>query len=282
VTACAGSGLPPVASPASCRAPLAQEPAAQSRSHPAWIITAGALPRLLDAGLPVPMLRAEFDRPNTLLLVSHGTTDSLVPNATLAFYFTSAQAAEQAVLKNQVPAGVRYLLVDLERWSLTPPGEQSDPIGAVRSVTTVAHEHGKCVIFAPAVDLVGVTHPGLGGTALYTEFDQTMVGPGAGQADVFAVQAQHTEGTRYASSFAPKAIQTAKAARHAEPVLVGLSTNPNGRRVSLADMLAVYRASAAAGTAGYWLNIPESNAECPRCGYPQTSLAVAFLKALAG
>jgi hypothetical protein len=237
---------------------------------------------MLAAGLPQSVLQAEFDRPSTLLLVSHGSQDSLVPHANLAYYYTSAQAAQQAVLTGQVPAGVRYLLIDLERWPLTPAGEQSDPIAALRSATTVAHQHGKCVVFAPAVDLVGVTHPGVGGSALYSEFDQTMVEPGAGQADLFAVQAQHTEGTRYASSFAPEAIQAARQGRSAEPVLVGLSTNPNGRRVSLGDILAVYRASAAAGTVGYWLNIPESGAECPRCGYPQTSVAVAFLERLAG
>jgi hypothetical protein len=273
---------PPIlASPATCRAPFRAASGAASRSHPAWIISAGALSRLLGAGLPRPLFRAEFDRPGVLVLVSHGEPDSLVRHSTPTFYFTSTKAMERALRANQVPAVVRYLLVDLERWPLTPAAEQKDPIGALKAATTLAHKHGKCVIFAPAVDLVGVTHPGLAGTALYAEFNQLLAGPGAGIADLLAIQAQHTEGTRYAGSFAAAAIQAARAVRPAEPVLVGLSTNPGGRKVSPGDMLALYRSGAASAAAGYWLNIPQAGPECPGCGYPQTPVAVAFLKALA-
>jgi len=34
------------------------------------------------------------------------------------------------------------------------------------------------------------------------------------------------------------------------------------------------------GATGFWLNIPETSAECPACGTPQTGVAVAFLHAV--
>jgi hypothetical protein len=274
-----GGGPAPAAGPASCAAPFR---GASARTHPAWIIAAGALSRLRQAGLPYPLFRAQFNRPGTLVLVSHGRTDSLVPRASLGFYYTSAGAMMRAVLGNQVPANVRYLLVDPERWPLTPAAEQHDPIGALKAAAAVAHAHGKCVVFAPAVDLVGVNNPGEQGAGLYSAFNELLIGPGAVPSDMLAVQAQHTEGTAYANSFAPRAIRAAQAAHPGEPVLVGLSTNPNGRQVSPAHLFAVYRAGAAAGAAGYWLNIPASGAECPRCGSAQPQVAVAFLEALAG
>lgn len=278
-TACGGPGQLP-GTRAYCAAPL--QPGGPSvLLRQAWIISAGALVQLRQAGLPSSLLRADFDRPSTLVLVSHGRPDSLVPHASPTLYFTSAAAMASALRGGRVARSVRYLLLDLERWPLTPGSEQSNPIAALRWAASVAHAHGKCLVFAPAIDLVGVQHPGTGGSALYSLFDSSIAGPGAALADVFVVQSQHSEGTSYANSLAPQAIGAARAA-HRIPVLAGLSTNPNGRHVSPASLLAVYRASVRAGGAGFWLNIPQSDAECSRCGLPQPQVAVAFLKAAAG
>lgn len=46
---------------------------------PAWILTAGSVPRLEQAGLPEAVLRADFDHSGTLLLVSSGRRDGLLP-----------------------------------------------------------------------------------------------------------------------------------------------------------------------------------------------------------
>jgi hypothetical protein len=277
--ACGGQGALPDTR-ASCAAPFGPGWPAQLSARPGWIISAGALARLRQAGLPAQVFQADFDRPSTLVLVSQGRPDSLVPQASPALYFTSAAAMVAALRGGQVPATVRYLLLDLERWPLTPVGEQGDPIGTLRWAAPIVHAYDRCLVFAPAVDLVGVQHPGARGPALYSLFDSSIVGPGAALADVFVVQSQHSEGTRYAGSLAPQAIRAARAA-HRVPVLAGLSTNPNGRRVTPADMLAVYRAGVLGGAAGFWLNIPESDAECSRCGLPQPQVAVAFLKAVA-
>jgi hypothetical protein len=277
-SACGGPGQLPDTRP-SCAAPL--RPGGSSPLlRQSWIISAGALVQLQQAGLPARLFQ-NFDRPGTLVLVSHGRPDSLVRRASPTLYFTSEATMASALRGGRVARSVRYLLLDLERWPLTPGSEQRNPIGALRSAVSVAHAHGKCLVFAPAIDLVGVQHPGTGGPALYSLFDSSIAGPGAALADVFVVQSQHSEGTSYANSLAPQAIGAARAA-HRVPVLAGLSTSPNGHHVSPADLLAVYRASVHGGGAGFWLNIPQSDAECSRCGLPQPQVAVAFLEAAAG
>jgi len=239
------------------------------------------LSNLQEAGLPSFLLRRNFNQPRTILLVSHGRPDLLAPRASLAFDFTSANELTRALNQNRVSAAVSYLLLDLERWPLTPVAEQRDPIGALRRAVSVAHAHHKCVIFTPALDLVGAIDPGGGASSIYESFYRLIVRPGASVSDVFEVQAQHTEGSPLARSFAPEAIAAARTVHPDVPVLVGLSTNPNGVRVSALDLLELYDASAAAGASGYWLNIPRSGAECPRCGEPQTQVAVEFLTILA-
>jgi len=247
---------------------------------PGWIITAGGLSRLQQAGLPTFLMQKDFNQPRTILLVSHGRPDLLAPRASLAFDFTSAGALISALDRNLVPADVTYLLLDLERWPLTPLAEQRHPIGVLKEAISDAHAHGKCVIFTPALDLVGAMHPGGPRSSINASFERLIVRPGASVSDVFEIQAQHTEGSPLATSFAPEVIRVARAVSSKEPVFVGLSTNPNGQHVSALDLLELYRASAAAGASGYWLNIPIGGAECPKCGMPQAHVAVEFLLAL--
>lgn len=248
---------------------------------PGWILTAGGLSLLRQAGLPSFLLRADFNHPSTILLVSHGKPVTLAPRASLAFDFTSASALIDALDHNRVPASVPYLLLDLERWPLTPVAEQQNPIGALRSAVSAAHAHGKCVIFTPALDLVGVVDPRGQASAIYQSFDRLILRPGAAVSDVFEIQAQHTEGSSLVTSFAPGAIASARAVHPQMPVFVGLSTNPNGQHVSAQDLLDLYHASAAAGASGYWLNIPRAGPECPMCGTAQPHVAVEFLVNLA-
>jgi hypothetical protein len=263
-----------------CAAPL-QPSGSTPALRQSWVISAGALSQLRQAGLPASIFQADFDRPGTLVLVSHSRPDSLVPHASPTLYFTSAATMASALRGGQVGQSVRYLLLDLERWPLTPGSEQSDPIGALKSAVALAHTYGKCLIFAPAVDLVGVQHPGTGGAALYSLFDSSIAGPGAAASDVFVVQSQHSEGTQYVNTMAPQAIAAARAA-HRVPVLAGLSTSPNGNHVTTANLLALYRASVRGGGDGFWLNIPQNDADCSRCGLPEPQVAVAFLEAIAG
>jgi hypothetical protein len=246
---------------------------------PAWIITAGSLPRLAAAGLAAPELDTDFDNPATLVL-GRGHVDGLVPDASPAMLFTSETSLAGALSAGRVPAAVTWVLLDLEHWPLTPPGEQADPVGAVRAAVAAAHAHGKKVLFTPAVDLLSVLAPGTPAAARWAVFDRLVVRPGAAVADGFEVQSQQAEATAGAVAFVTRAVAAARAARPGAPVLAGLSTNPDGRRVRAADLLVIYRAALSAGATGFWLNIPESSAECPRCGTPQAPVAVTFLRAL--
>jgi hypothetical protein len=250
-----------------------------SREGPAWIITPGGLTKLKQAGLPAPLM-ADFNRPSTLLLASRGSPVPLAPRASLVYYYASAAALQTAIGRHEVPADVRFVLLDLERWPLTPRGEQADPIASLRAALAAARAARKCVVFAPAVDLIGPLPRGEGEFVRFLHFDRQVAAPGA-IADVFVVQSQQTEGTAFATVFAPRAIAAVRTARPSEPVFAGLSTGPNGRRVTPAELLEVYRVSAAAGAVGYWLNIPETDAYCPACGSPAPQVAVAFLEMLA-
>ena len=224
-------------------------------------------------------MQADFDNPQTLLL-DKGRVDRLLPRASPAMVFTSEAALARALHSGKVPAAVSWVLLDLEHWPLTPPGEQTDPIGALRAAVAAAHAANKRLLFTPAVDLLSAVAPGTPAPARFATFDRLIVRPGAALADGFEVQSQQTEATPDAASFVAAAVATARAAHPGAPVLAGLSTNPNGRRVTPADLLVIYDSARAAGAAGFWLNIPETSAECPACGAPQPAVAVGFLQSI--
>ncbi|WAC55539.1 hypothetical protein [Gordonia sp. SL306] len=253
-------------------------PSAPSVPSPRWIVVSGSVPGLVEAGLPKSELD-NLDTPSTLMLMRKVHANSHLPDATPTFNFRSATDLATALNTGQVPDSMHWLLLDLEAWSLTPKSEQRDPIGALRRAEDVAHRYGKGVIFAPAVSLMNVLAPGLSGDALYRAFIDRLVTPGAAIADGFEIQAQRTEATEYATSFVTAAVAAAHAANpDGAPVLVGVSTNPNGRQVTADDMIEVYNAAKTAGATGYWLNIPGGGAECPNCGEPQHNVAVEFLE----
>jgi hypothetical protein len=248
-----------------------------------WMLSVGALERIDQAGLPASLVSSFFDRRSTILLGATGAgSDPLAPHAQAAADFTSATALIQALADHRVPASVPDLVLDLEAWPLTPIAEQHDPIAAALQALHAAQAAGKRLIFTPGVDLVRVlTGQHLRGPALLAAYDRLLAGPGAKVSDVFEVQAQGTEGTSDATSFTRGAVQAAQTAHPGVPVLVGLSTNPSGRRVTPADLLQVAEAARAAGASGFWLNVPEAGAACPRCGQPEPEVAVAFLEQLA-
>ena len=89
-----------------CAAPFRPGVAARP-GRPAWIIAAGALPRLRQAGLPARLFRWYFDRPAALVLVSRSRRDALVPRASPALDFTSAAALVRAMSRGMAGPAVR-------------------------------------------------------------------------------------------------------------------------------------------------------------------------------
>lgn len=106
---------------------------ASPASHrPAWIISESALKALQRSGLPTWIIRAQFNRPSTVLLASKGQRDPLAPKATLAADYPSAASLAAALHRGAVPASVSFVLLDLEDWPQTPVREQLGPIPALR------------------------------------------------------------------------------------------------------------------------------------------------------
>lgn len=107
-----------------------------------------------------------------------------------------------------------------------------------------------------------------------------LAGGAARHASVIDIQAQGLEADASAyASFVRKAALQARRANPSVIVLAGISTNPNGDRVTAAEILASIHATRAFVN-GYWLNIPAAGEACPRCGNPQPQIAVQVLREL--
>jgi|GEM_PF-754788 len=248
--------------------------------HYDWLISAGALSRLSAAGLPHALLEAYFNKPSTIL-IGASRPDPLALKASLAVDFTSAKGLISTLSNHRVPADAKYLVLDIEAWPLTPSDEQHQPIQAAQQAQQAAQAAGKTLIFTPGTDLVKVLlgHP-VHRRALVSSYDGLIATPGAHVADILEVQSQGTEATPLSATFAESALKAARAARSFEPVLIGLSTNPDGRTVTPADLMALVRSVPDA--TGFWLNVPQAGRACPHCGQAQPQVGVAFLEQLAG
>lgn len=262
---------------------LMSSPIPSSVPHLTWMLSTGALRRLEQANPPPGLLASFFNTPTTILIGATGrSSDPVAPEARAAADFTSAAALTQALRSGRIPATVPDLVLDLEAWPLTPQGEQRDPIAAARAALRAATSAGKRLIFTPGTDLLrSLTGRRLQGAALSAAYDRLLAGPGAAVSDIFEIQAQGTEGSPNAPGFTSAAIRAARAAHPGIPVLVGLSTNPSGRRVSPQDLLALAQAALHAGASGFWLNVPQAGPACPRCGSAQPQVAISFLEDLA-
>lgn len=253
-----------------------------------WLLAPGSLRRLVAAGLPASVVHTELDRSSTLLLQGlselkkgrQASKDELSAARPIAD-FTSATALERALAAGDVPRGVRWVLLDLEAWSLTPRSEQEAPIAAVRVASEAVHRAGKRLLFAPAVDLVDVVAGRrLTGSALLSAYEREILRPSAPLVDGLDLQLQGLEGMSDALAVVRAAVAAVETAHPHLAVWVGLSTNPSGRSVDVTDLLSIVRATPEA--VGYWLNVPAAGVACPRCGVPDARVGVALLESLAG
>jgi hypothetical protein len=236
---------------------------------------------LLDNGYPSSLLIQQFDKPTTLLITRRGEVDPLLPHASYVQSYTSYATMADALANGTVSANVEFLLYDNEHWSFTPPDEQSGAFHYAQLAESLAHQHGKRLIFAPAINLTSVLPGGTSASTPASRYiEDDVAGQGARVSDFFEIQAQQTEGNPQAATFAPTAVRQALDARSGADILIGLSTNPTGRAVTEQDLMALYD-STRQSASGYWLNIPETSSYCPRCGAPNAALAISFLQFVA-
>jgi hypothetical protein len=199
-----------------------------------------------------------------------------VPAAT----FPSYAALESALEGGHLPKEVKAILYDNESWQFTPPAEQHDIARFEKLAADAVHRRGLLLIATPAVDLTRVLSP----QATIGRYDEYLrlgiAGDAARYADIYEIQAQGSLGDlALYTRFVKEAAAQARAANPKITVFAGLSTNPNGRRVTPKDLYDAVMATRG-DVAGYWLNIPGGGPSCPKCGEPQPQVAVELLKLL--
>jgi hypothetical protein len=192
--------------------------------------------------------------------------------------FSSVAALDDAVSRDQLPAGTRGVLYDPEAWSFTPSAEQRNPVQAAARAAVTAHAHGLRLIVSPALNLTSVLAPG-GSEPRWRRFlDLHLAAEMAKNADIVELQAQSLEReTATYTAFVREATAQARSANSRVTVLAGLSTNPPGAPVSSQDLSDVIQATRSI-VDGYWLNIPGRGTRCPTCNAPQPDIAIQALQ----
>ncbi|MHB1552831.1 MAG: hypothetical protein ACYCZP_02680 [Acidimicrobiales bacterium] len=121
---------------------------------------------------------------------------STTPTPTPIAYFASFAAFAAAVADDALPAGLRYVAYDPEKWSATPLNEQQDPVTYLRAFTELANAHGLGSVLVPARDLMLVTG-GIcvkrQGETLSQAFLRCDIAAGSVGADYFVVQGAPVE-----------------------------------------------------------------------------------------
>jgi hypothetical protein len=254
-TACSGTGSQsapvPTSSPAS-----SCHPGVGSAEN--WIINSGELSAARSVS-PSSVGYAVSPQ-HLLVLVLRGQTSS---SGQQVEDFRSYAEFKKAVGQGTVPAGVRWVMYDNERWSLTPVGEQADPVRYEQLFAMLAHRHGYKVILAPAQDLVLVYDRSSlrdGWPPWQSYLSMGLATTSARYGDIYEIQAQRYEMSAYRSQhgYASFVAAAAAQARVANPKIViyaGLSTQ---RASSAVQLLQDYLATRDL-VDGYWLNIPHQN-----------------------
>ncbi len=254
----------------------AERPAA--RTGFVWMITLRSLRRLTALPGSDQAVRTFFSSKRYSILVggAHSRFPSLPARRSQAF--GSYQSMRSGVAQS-MPRGPRLVILDLEHWSQTPPGEQQHPAHYYRLAGRLARRKGMVLVATPSSNLVEPWPVRF--VPAYTSYLQSgLVGQVAKSADIFEVQAQGFE--RRTALYKEFVVAAADQARDANPrvtVIAGLSTNPGGRGVPAAQL---YRDAIAVRpyVDGFWLNIPARSEACLRCGVARPEIALDLLRRL--
>ena len=256
-TACSGTGIhpsPALTSAGSCH------PGVSGAEN--WIMGSSELSAVQSAS--TLSVRYAVSPAHLFVLLLRGQTSTAGQQVA---DFRCYAELKKMIRQGAIPASIHWLMYDNEQWSLTPAGEQADPVRYEQLFARLAHQHGYKVILAPAQDLV----PGFdknsfrGGKAVWPSYLSTgLATASARAADIYEIQAQPYEMTVYRSqhayaSFVAAAAAQARAANPGVVIYAGLST----QRVSdAAQLLQDYEATRNL-VDGYWLNIPRHDQPGP-------------------
>jgi hypothetical protein len=199
-----------------------------------------------------------------LVLLLHGQRSSAGQEVA---DFRSYAEFKKMIKDGGVPASIRWVMYDNEKWPLTPANEQADPVRYERLFAQLAHRNGYRVILAPAQDLV----PGLSSSALQSGkppwqpyLSMRLATASARYGDIYEIQAQRYETSGYRQqhaygSFVAAAAAQARAANPNIVIYAGLSTQ---RVSSVSELVQDYMATRNL-VDGYWMNIPQDNQPGP-------------------
>ena len=279
LSACAGGSTPiSTSSTAAVRAPSPSPSTAAGGHVRGWIIGGSTLADL-RAHDPSGVVTRTLDSPTTFVVVG-GSGDfpqgwKAIPTQS----FTRSENLVDAVNGGKLAKGVQAVLLDIERWTLTPPEDQNDPAAAYAKAYAAARAHDLKLVATPGVDLAAPTAKREHEDAWRAYLDDLQLPSKiAPYADVFEVQSQSQEQSRDRFS---QLLGGAEAQVHTRnpkaSVFGGVSTNPNGSSVTAAQMADAVGAAAHHGIAGYWLNDPRHSQACGKCTGPFPAMAVEFL-----
>ncbi len=251
-------------------------PNLHASSSISWLVTSQALREMAAITSVGAVLRGD----NVLEIA--GSTGASFPGvkATTVMAFRSFLALEAWLQGASAPGTVRAVVYDPESWTFTPLAEQQNVGSYARQFVAAARLHGLIPILAPGLDLSRVLSPGSGSVSsgyLMANIPEEMGAALAGGTGYVEIQAQSLE--RVAGPYTSLVSDAAKAVLSRDPqatVLAGLSTNPSGGPVSLAEILADIKETRSLVT-GYWLNVPGVGTSCPDCAPPDPSLGAAVL-----
>jgi hypothetical protein len=212
-----------------------------------WLIEEYAATELSHTPVGARFVRA-IDNPSTYEILTRNVGPDVLPKATHVDDFDSYQAISAAFSRGAIPAGVRGVLYDDERWPGTPLIEQQHPFSYVQQAAALVHEHGLIFISTPAPDLNTSIDPAHHGN--YSGYLKEKLGSLARRADVFDVQAQHAATVASYIGFAKAAAAQARKANPHAVVLLGITTNGK----TSPDLIAEVDGTRAVAD-GYWLNV---------------------------
>jgi hypothetical protein len=182
--------------------------------------------------------------PATLVLGPEGQVpDPAGPpgRASLGAVFASYTAFRQELSNGVLPAGVKAVSYDPERWPATPAREQANPIGYMRLFARAARPAGLTVILVPGRDLMLVRGARCG-QRRHETIDGAFLRCGlpaaaARLAPVFEVQVAPEElNPARAAAFTEACARQARAANPHVAVLATLSTVPLGHQVTGSEL----------------------------------------------
>lgn len=106
-----------------------------------WVIEEYAAAELSRTPVGARFVRG-IDNPSTYEIFTRHVGPDMLPKTVHVEDFDSCQAISAAFSQGAIPAGVRGILYDDERWPGTPLIEQQHPFSYVRQAAALVHEHG--------------------------------------------------------------------------------------------------------------------------------------------